>query len=436
MDEQGQISDSRHHIQLEAAAGHHGGEAQDRAEHRDTHHEAGAQAQAGTGAVEDDIRKMKTCRKCKRVIPDDAIFCPYCGIKQSTDKARHRRGNGLGTVYKRGNTWTAAVVVGWKTLDATPEKPPHRVPVKRYKGGFATKREALEFIPQLRAGKAPIEAPKLMSYWETYEAGKFKKLSASKQVAYRGAWGKLKDLHWLPVNQISVADLQRVVASAAPTHYTAKDCKTVLQKLFEMAAAEGWCSKDLPAFIELPQLKEKVRETFSDVEQGALWKLYEGGDLRAAIPLLMICTGMMPGEMQALKVEHIDIDARKITGVGMKTKVRRESAIYLPEDILPVVEDLIQHAAPSGYIWPHNEDKWYAAYYAALEVAGCRRLEPYCCRHTTATRLAISEGVAPQTVKRMMRWSTAKMLDRYAHPDDSDVLAAADKLKKIKPDKG
>ena len=169
---------------------------------------------------------------------------------------------------------------------------------------------------------------------------------------------------------------------------------------------------------------------FTDAEQSDLWKLYESGDIRAAIPLLMIYTGMMPGEMQRLKVENINLDNRKITGIGMKTKVRRESPVFLPNDILPVVEDLIANAQLSGYLWPRNEDKWYADYYAALESAGCRRLEPYCCRHTTATRLAITENIAPQTIRRMMRWSTTKMLDRYAHPAESDLLDAADTMKR------
>ena len=144
----------------------------------------------------------------------------------------------------------------------------------------------------------------------------------------------------------------------------------------------------------------------------------------------MICTGMMPGEMQALRADQIDLDARKITGAGIKTKVRRQSAIYIPDDALPLVEDLIAHAQPSGYLWARSEDRWYADYYAALEAAGCRRLEPYSCRHTTATRLAVTEGIAPQIVRRMMRWSTARMLDRYAHPDDADLIAAANTIKK------
>lgn len=370
------------------------------------------------------------CIKCARDIPEGAVFCPWCGARQDKPpQKRHRRGYGLGTAYKRGSTWTAMVIMGYVPSDdgGRPRA------VKRTKGGFKTKREALEYCVQLRDVNraAKREAPPLNDYWTAYEAREFQQLSKSKQVAYRGAWKKLEPLHWRRVDQIGVNDLRMLVGDVAPTYYTARDCKTVLSRLFELAGADGWCPKDLPSYIVLPRLEEKERQVFSDVEQSALWKLYESGDLRAAIPLLMICTGMMPGEMQQLHVKHVDLENHKITGVGMKTKVRKESPIYLPNDVLPVVEDLVANAQPSGYIWPRNEDAWYANYYAALEAAGCRRLEPYCCRHSTATRLAISEGIAPQTIKRMMRWSTTKMLDRYAHPDEADVISAANTIRRV-----
>ena len=372
------------------------------------------------------------CRKCHRDIPDASAYCMYCGAKQTA--SRHRRGNGQGTAYKRGNTWTASVVIGWKPVPVEEGQPPRNVPVKRSKGGFASKRDALAYCRTLieTAVSAPRVAPQLISYWNTYEGGEMEKLSKSKQVAYRGAWKKLKPLHYRLVNSITVKDLRDLVSAVAPSYYTARDCKSVLTRLFELAGADGWCSRELPSYIVLPRLEEKERQAFTDVEQAALWKLYEAGELRAAIPLLMINTGMMPGEMQRLKVEHIDLESRTISGVGMKTKVRRESPVFIPDDTVPMVEDLIAHAQPSGYLWVRNEEKWYADYYDALALAQCRRLEPYCCRHTTATRLAISEGIAPQTIKRMMRWSTSKMLDRYAHPDDSDVREAANTLKPVR----
>ena len=335
------------------------------------------------------------------------------------------RPNGAGCAFKRGKTWTARVVVGWKVAEDG-----HAIPIYRTKGGFQRKKDALEYIPTLKQEKPKAKAPKLIDYWNTYHDGEFQQLSKSKQTAYSGAWKKLAPIHYRPVDQLTVAEIRDNVSRVASTYYTVRDCKTVLTRLFALAGADGWCNKDLPSYIVLPKLAEKERQVFADTEQLNLWKLYESGDIRAAIPLLMIYTGMMPGEMQRLKMENIDLDNRKITGIGMKPKVRKESPVFLPNDILPVVEDLIANAQPSGYLWPRNEDKWYTDYYAALEAAGCRRLEPYCCRHTTATRLAVTENIAPQTIRRMMRWSTAKMLDRYAHPNEADVLEAADTMKR------
>ena len=366
------------------------------------------------------------CRKCSKDLPPDAVFCLYCGTMQEKPTHKPRtRPNGTGTAFRRGKSWTARVVIGWRTKDGK------ALPIYRSKGGFPSKRDALNYCDTLKqASDRPKTAPKLIDYWQTYEMGELQKLSKSKIVAYKGAWKKLSGIHFRRVDQLTVAEIRDCVAKVATTYYTARDCKTVLTRLYEFAAADGWCSKDIPSFIVLPKLEEKERQAFTAEEQSSLWKSYESGDIRAAIPLLMISTGMMPGEMQNLKVEYIHLDQREIIGVGMKTKVRKATPVMIPEDALPLVEDLIANAQPSGYIFVRNEDKWYADYYAALEAAGCRRLEPYCCRHTTATRLAISEGIAPQTIKRMMRWSTTKMLDRYAHPDNSDVHDAANTLTK------
>ena len=347
-----------------------------------------------------------------------------------TKKRRTKsRGNGTGTAFKRGSTWTAQVVIGWKVI--ADDKPLSAI--TRSKSGFKTRDAALRYCPILKAGpQKPVEAPTLEHYWETYKDGKYTALSPSKQQAYRTAWKKLADISKFRVDQLTVADLQRIVQDRCPSFYTAKDVKTVLINLFRIAAAEGYANKDIPEFITLPSLIEKEKIPFSEVEQAALWRLYESGDIRAAVPLLMIYTGMMPGEAMKLRVDQIDLAGRRIHGAGMKTKVRKESDIVLAESIIPVVEDLILHAQKSGYIWKRNEELWYSEYYAALDAAGTRRLTPYSCRHTTATALAITEGVAPQTVKKVMRWSTAKMLDRYAHPDQDDALAAVNAIKKAR----
>ena len=337
------------------------------------------------------------------------------------------RGNGQGSAFKRGATWTAQVVIGYR-----PNKDPNKspVPIKRTKAGFQTKRDALAFCPILLNGGIDRKkrAPRLSEYWETYKKGEYKQLSESKQTAYKISWNKLKKLHDIPVDMLTVDLLRSAVNDTCKTYYTAKDCKNVLSNLFKLIGADGYASKDLPSYIILPKLEETEREPFTDAEQSALWVAYENGCTDAAIPLIMIYTGMMTGEMRRLCVGMIDFEKRQIIGVGLKTNVRKKSAVYFPEAIVPVLRAVTADRA--GLVYPISENEFYIRYYNALKVAGCRKLTPYSCRHTTATALAVTEGIAPQTVKKIMRWSTTKMLDRYAHPDDSDVLGAVETLKK------
>ena len=342
------------------------------------------------------------------------------------------RGNGTGCAYysKKYRYWIAQVVDGYRDPSDLEKQ---RVPIKKTKGGFKRREDALAYCQELKNGpQKPELAPTLEHYWNTFKDGRYEDLSASKQQAYRTAWGKLEKVKNTRIDQLTVSDLQQLVSDKCPSYYTARDVRTLLISLFKIAAAEGYVRQELPTFIRLPQLHETEQTPFSETEQKALWKRYESGDIRAAVPLLMIYTGMMPGEAMRLRVDQIDIAGHRIHGAGMKTKVRKQTDIVLAETIIPLVQDLIDHAQPSGYIWKRDEKLWYEAYHAALKDAGCRDLPPYSCRHTTATALAVTKNIAPQTVRKVMRWSTAKMLDRYAHPDQSDALKAVNRIKKAR----
>ena len=377
------------------------------------------------------------CPKCKATPPDDAIFCHVCGKKlTATKKSRAKsRGNGTGCAYYDSvhRYWIAQVVDGYRKPE---DESKQWIPIKKTKGGFKRREDALAYCPTLKNGpQKPQEAPYLKEYWETYKNGSYEALSPSKKQAYRTAWKKLEKIHDTRIDQLTVAMLQDLVGEKCTSYYTARDVKTLLISLFKIAAADGYARQEIPTFIQLPSLEETEQTPFSELEQKALWKQYEKPDLRAAVPLLMIYTGMMPGEAMKLRVDQIDLDGRRIHGAGMKTKVRKKTDIVIADTIVPLVQDLIDHAQPSGYIWKRVEKDWYDNYYAVLKDAGCRQLPPYSCRHTTATALAITQGIAPQTVKKVMRWSTAKMLDRYAHPDQADALAAVNALKKA-PENG
>ena len=120
------------------------------------------------------------CPRCSCDIPDDALICCYCGrtiIKKKTPRA-HQRGNGAGTAWRRGKTWTAI-----STIRCYIDDDGNRHQVRKTKGGFKTKNEALEYCRMLKYG-TPTGEKKILSleeYWQIYRDGELLKLSASKQ---------------------------------------------------------------------------------------------------------------------------------------------------------------------------------------------------------------------------------------------------------------
>ena len=136
----------------------------------------------------------KKCPKCGAQIPAESLFCFLCGKKLSVPQKKRPvkiRGNGQGTAFKRGQTWTACVTVDWKKQQ-DPSKP--KIPIRRTKGGFATKKDAIAYCPVLLSGgvEKPTEAPRLSSYWKTYSEGPMLKISKGKQSAYKTAWNPAK----------------------------------------------------------------------------------------------------------------------------------------------------------------------------------------------------------------------------------------------------
>lgn len=351
------------------------------------------------------------CVKCGAEVPD-LPFCGACGWKQDRPIVKHtKRGNGTGTVFKRGNKWVAQVTL-YSTLSQPAEGPRKAVQRRRTRGGFDTKKAALAALEDLR-GPQGRECPKMLHYWQLYEGGALEKLSKDKQVAYRIARKRLDGIMGRKADSLTVADLQRIVDEQAESYYPARDMRSLLSHLLKLAMADQFVSVNLSKFITLPSLEEKESEPFTDLEVQAIWKSWSDGSTFAGYILLMIYSGMMPGELLACRVENIDVDACEIRGIGKKTKVRKETPIVFPDQLRPLVEALIA-AAQDGKLVKMNKDNFYKAYYDALEAAGVRRLPPYSCRHTTGTEAARANLTAP-VIQQLMRHAKLTTSQRYIH---------------------
>lgn len=361
------------------------------------------------------------CRKCGKELPDGAKFCCWCGTNQTRTRNKRTRGNGTGTVFKRGKTWRCEITLG---------KKPDGRPDKRTKDGFKTKKEALEYLPLLK-GEKSNKAKTLQHYYDSYSTREMLELGPTTQGAYRIAWRKLSDLHRTPVRDLSVVLLRDIVGEVAPTHDTASDVKSLLSHLFKLAIADQEITVNFSEYIPLPPRNDSERTPWSNEEQQVIWKGYADGEVIAAYLLLMIYTGMMPGELMNCKRSMIDFNSRTIVGAGLKTKKRKSTPIVLADIILPVVKTILTFT-PEGNdetqsILCLDKTSFYDAYHEFTKKYLIRDLPVYSCRHTTATALALKD-VAPSVIQQVMRHSRFSTTQHYIHPDSADALTAVNKI--------
>lgn len=332
------------------------------------------------------------------------------------------RANGTGTAYKRGKTWTVEVVTGFR---------PDGTRIRATKGGFRTKTEALAYVPQL---KERFADPKnrvvtLDSLWKTYIKTGFDKKSLNKQRAYAKARQRLESLAYVDIRKLTISDLQDVVDRETPTYYPAKYVKTVLSRCYDIAIAEQIATNNLAKFLKLPDLNETETTPFNQEEIVALWQAWESGDIICGYALLMIYTGMMPGELCRLSKEMINLDKQIIVGCGIKTNVRKEKPIILPNIIIPVLQRLCS-ITDCERVCPYEYEEYRLVFREMITRLSLRPvLRPYSCRHTTATTLAKAD-IPLLDISAIMRHANSQTTQRYVHSSAATLVDKANRAYK------
>lgn len=368
------------------------------------------------------------CRKCDQVVPDGP-YCCQCGAKQETQQRNtKKRVDGTGTVFRRGKYWYAQITryAFVEQEDGTLRK------TRRYttKGGFKNKKDAINYLPSLTEN-AGRKAPRVIDLWNQYEESKLPKLGESKQTAYKIARKRLDSVMNMQVTDLTTASLQKVINSKASSYYTARDMKVVLSHLYKIAIADQYVPVNLANYIELPTLEEKEAVPFTAEEVDAMWQAFADGDIFSGYLLLMIYSGMMPGELFSCRKDMIDFDRCEIWGCGKKTKKRKkEVPIVFAECVKPVVVELCE-SVDGDMIQPYKKNDWYDRYHECTARIGVRDLDPYSCRHTTGTEAA-KQNLNAATIQKIMRHSKITTSQRYIHFGDAEAHQGMNLIPKSK----
>ena len=371
------------------------------------------------------------CKKCSKEAPEGAVFCPYCGksfVKAPKKSKGTRRSNNTGSAIQEANgSWTAVIPLG-SFSEVDENGIPRLRRIRKRKRGFKTKTEALSYAQTHALSTAKKATPKLGEIYDAWYAANKDNLKGARVSANNKARERLKDLMGCEIDKISVKMIQNCIDRTCTSFDTAKDCKTLLSKLYKYAAIDDVTVTNKAQYIQLPKPNESTAQSFTSDDIQKLWNAWLDGDrFMPGILLLMIHTGIMPGEVLSMRRDQINLDACEIYGCGLKTEKRKSTSIIFPELLRPVIEALLNRESEGGRksdkVIRMNKDNFYKLYHDTVARYDLSDIKLYSTRHTTASMQAAANTNAP-TIQEIMRHAKITTTQRYIH-NMSDAAHAA-----------
>lgn len=349
-------------------------------------------------------------------------------------KKTKSRGNGQGTAYKRGKTWTAQVVVGWHA-SSDPSKPPY--PVKRTKGGFATKRAALEYAPILLSARyGQQKAQPFIAVMENWRKMYGPRISAKTMEGYVGAFRHFKPLHYMNIDAITAVDLQQCIDDCGHGKRTKQMMKVSAGLVFKYA-------KDAKMVFDNPAENLYVGndETthYDPLTDQELQQIRESGLPYSDYVVALSYLGFRPTEFFALRKTdyHVDGDLHYLVG-GIKTEAGKNRAVTIPPSVLPIIQKQLSISG-TDLLFPRSSDSGYdqmpTRYFnkfvwrPMMDRLGIVGKVPYATRHTYANKMKAVTGDEKDKAGLMGHASYETTRKHYQTTSLAEKKAITDQMK-------
>jgi len=358
--------------------------------------------------------KCKSTR-CKREIPDNAIFCPWCGFRQvlAADEIK------VPQPKRKGNKWYAQMMVGDQRV-------------------YISEDSEEEYYAKARAAKSGLleikkAAPKLSlgTAIDNYIKDNDQVLSPSTINAYKS----YRKTRFQPYMDMDVKDVpyQQMINGESKRLKP----KTVHNAWRLVTAALGHANRPYPQ-VNLPR-KAKQDRQWLDYDQikafcGAIkGKPYEVGALLAL-------NGLRRSELLHLTAEDVDTKAgiihiRGASVVGLNNKLvdkqtnKNETSARDVHIVIPRLTELIK--AKEGRLVTTNPTTLYGLINKLCEKHGLPQVGVHGLRHSFAS-LAYHLGWSEATTMREGGWANTDTVHRvYTHLANADANADIAKMREF-----
>lgn len=399
------------------------------------------------------------CKKCSRELPDDAVFCCYCGIRQAAKPRGTKRLNGTGWARKRGRTWTAGLIAGYDENNK-----PDTITL----GGFSTKSAALEFVPVLKASarlkkeernailrqaamhntvdeslyvvksykkKVAADTTTFKELYDRWQPFYEPRIDKSTMSGHRAALAYFKDIWNVPFAAISADDLQDCIDACPKSRRTRENMKSLGKRLYEYAIGRKLVTINCADYVYIPKETERRRQALSAAQVEQIRQ--QIGKYPMADYVYCLCyLGFRPNEMLQLEKDSF----RQQDGVdflvgGFKSAAGTDRAVT----IAPQIRDIINRrlAAPGDLLFPGPEgeqidDEYFRekVFYPLLAHLGIQsipkagepaELVPYSCRHFFSNLLKDAKG-ADKDKAALMGHSDYETTKRVYQSEDLQAM--------------
>lgn len=381
---------------------------------------------------------MPNCRKCGKMLVEDWLFCPSCGTSVIPKPRKTKtRGNGQGTAYQRGKTWTAKVIIRWEHIENEDGSETQRARSKT-KGGFKSKTEALRYCEEMLKSPTKVESgitfAQIYEKWLSFYSDRIKSTTLA---GYKAAFKHFAAIQHYRMNTLTADDIQRCIDECPNGRSSKDDMKTVCSLVFKYAMQQGIVDMNQAQFLFVGKEKKGTRPAFTSEELEKIKKAIN--QYPYADYVYFLCyTGFRPNEFLSLKktaYHEKEINGQKFPYLiaGFKTKAGTDRIVT----ISPKVQEILktQMNSDSEYIFPNKSngslmtDEYFRekCFFPLMESLKIENRVPYSCRHTFANLLKKVYG-ADTDKAELIGHADASMTKYYQSADYDSMKAITDSL--------
>lgn len=344
--------------------------------------------------------------------------------------------NGYGSIIKLGGKrrkpFAARVTAGWEINKKTRKEKQ----LYNYIGYYKTRPEAMIALAEYNKSPYDVDAKKITfeQVYELYLKEKFPQVVTEQEKKrknlYDLAFGYSKNLHKIKFADIRKVHMQEVINECDLGHGSLKNIKTLFNQMYKLASERDWIEKNYAEFVTLPSKPKKTtRKPFNEKEIKELWTNVENNEFIEVI-LIMIYTGMRPGELLQIENENIHIEERYMIG-GSKTEAGIDRVIPIHKRIKPFLK---KRMSDRKYLITNSlgrkmaYDTFRAENWVPAMVKLKMEHKPHDARHAFATMMD-NVGANKLSIKKIMGHATSDITDGvYTHKSVEELLKAIDML--------